>query len=68
MSVSAFFVLLSFKNQGSEKFLKWALFARGMVGTPSILGAILWAPLTYSGAFWVVTFPVKCIELMRYFK
>lgn len=67
MSVSAFFVSFSFKNQGSDRFPKWALFAHGIVG-PFILGAVLWAPLTYIGALWIFTFPIMCIALMRYFK
>lgn len=67
MSVSALFVSFSFKNQGSDWFPKWALFAHGIVG-PFILGAVLWAPLTYIGALWILTFPIMCIALMRYFK
>jgi len=67
MSMAALFASPVFTRPGLETRVRWAMFAHGIIG-PFIVGAVLWSPLTYIGALWIVTFPVMGILLAILFR
>ncbi len=67
MSMAALFASPVFAGPGLETRVRWAMFAHGIIG-PFIVGAVLWSPLTYIGALWIVTFPVMGILLATLFR
>lgn len=67
MSIAALFAAFVFGKSGFEGRVRWAMVAHGIIG-PFIVGAVLWAPLTYIGALWIITFPVMGILLAMFFR
>jgi hypothetical protein len=67
MSLSTLILSLSFSKNKNFTFVKWSLFAHGIIG-PFIMGAVLLPILTYIGALWVITFPCLCLASINYFK
>jgi len=67
MSMSALFASPVFTRPGLETRVRWAMIAHGVIG-PFIVGAVLWAPLTYIGALWIVTFPAMGVLLAIFFR
>ncbi len=66
MSIATLIASISFNHNGKEAKVKWAMVAHGLVG-PFIVGAVLWAPLTYVGALWIITFPSLGIISIKFF-
>ena len=66
MSISALLASFSFNGNGNESKVKWTMLSHGIIG-PFIMGAVLWPPLTYIGALWIVTFPAFGIASIIYF-
>ena len=66
MSISALLSSFSFERNGKTAKVKWTMLAHGIIG-PFIMGAVLWAPLTYIGALWIATFPAFGIASIIYF-
>ncbi len=67
MSMAALFASPVFGGRGLEARARWAMVAHGVIG-PFIVGAVVWAPLTYIGALWIVTFPTMGILLALLFR
>jgi hypothetical protein len=67
MSMAALFAAPVFARRGPEARVRWAMLAHGIIG-PFIVGAVMWPPLTYIGALWIVTFPVMGILLAILFR
>ncbi|MBW7884127.1 MAG: hypothetical protein H3C34_16090 [Caldilineaceae bacterium] len=67
MSMAALFAAPVFGRRGPEARVHWAMLAHGVIG-PFIVGAVVWPPLTYIGALWIVTFPVMAILLAILFR
>jgi hypothetical protein len=67
MSMAALFAAPVFARLGPEARVRWAMLAHGVIG-PFIVGAVVWPPLTYIGALWIVTFPVMGILLAVLFR
>lgn len=64
MSIAALFSSTAF-IPGS--FLRRAMTAHGLLA-PLICGAVLWGPIKYAGALWIITFPFMGIASVLYFK
>lgn len=67
MSMAALFAAPVFARAGKEAMVRWAMLAHGVIG-PFIVGAVLWQPLTYIGALWILTFPAMGILLALHFR
>lgn len=67
MSMAALFAAQVFSQPGPETRIRLAMLAHGVIG-PFIVGAVLWSPLQYIGALWIVTFPVMGILLAVFFR
>ncbi len=67
MSMAALFAAPVFARQGIETPVRWAMLAHGVIG-PFVVGAVVWPPLTYIGALWIVTFPAMGILLAILFR
>jgi hypothetical protein len=67
MSMAALFAAPVFARMGFESRVRLAMLAHGLIG-PFIVGAVVWPPLTYIGALWIVTFPVMGILLAILFR
>ncbi len=67
MSMAALFAAPVFARLGLEARVRWAMLAHGVIG-PFIVGAVVWPPLTYIGALWIVTFPAMGILLAILFR
>jgi hypothetical protein len=66
MSIAALIASFTFESKGKEAKVKWTMIAHGLLG-PFIVGVVLWAPLTYVGALWIITFPALGIASIRFF-
>ena len=67
MSIAALFSLNAFSSKGNEAKVKWTMLAHGLIA-PFVGGAVIWAPLTYFGALWIITFPMMGIAAILYFR
>lgn len=67
MSLAALFASPVFARPGLEARARWTMLAHGVIG-PFIVGAVVWSPLTYIGALWIVTFPAMAISLAILFR
>jgi hypothetical protein len=68
MSMAALFAAPVFDRQGTQQArVRRAMLAHGAIG-PFIVGAVVWPPLTFIGALWIVTFPVMAILLAIMFR
>ena len=67
MSMAALFASPVFTRSGLQARVRWAMLAHGLIG-PFIVGAVVWSPLTYIGALWIVTFPAMTISLALLFR
>ena len=67
MSLATLFAAPVFKGDGLERWIRWALVANGCLAAPIAL-QIIFQPLWYAAAIWVVTFPVTTILLAIWFR
>lgn len=57
MSLSTLFAAAVFKQQGLERWIRWALIANGCL-IPFLSLQMFYRPLIWGGSLWAVTFPV----------
>jgi len=67
MSMAALFAAPVFARSGLEARVRWAMLAHGAIG-PFIVAAVVWTPLQYIGALWIVTFPTMGVLLVMLFR
>ncbi len=67
MSMAALSAAAVFAGKGLVIWTRRALIAHGLLA-PIIIGAVIWPPLTYVGALWVITFPLSILFLAVIFK
>lgn len=67
MSVAALFASPALSRPGREARARWTMVAHGVIG-PFIVGAVVWPPLTYVGALWILTFPAMTLSLTLVFR
>lgn len=67
MSMAALFAAPVFSRLGAEARVRRAMLAHGVIG-PFIVGAVVWPPLTYIGALWILTFPTMGTLLAMRFR
>jgi hypothetical protein len=71
MSLAALFAAPTFaqldEDEAEARRVHWAMLAHGVIG-PFIVGTVVWPPLMYIGALWIVTFPTLGILLAMMFR
>jgi hypothetical protein len=66
MSLSVLISSLSFRFIKNQAFVKYSMIAHGLIA-PFVCGAVIWEPLKYIGALWIVTFPMFGVASLKYF-
>lgn len=66
MSLSTLFAAPVFRNNGLERWIRWALIANGCL-IPFLALQMYWPPLLWGGALWAITFPAAAWLLAVHF-
>ena len=66
MSLSTLFAAVVFRNQGLERWIRWALIANGCL-IPFLALQMYYPPLIWGGSLWAITFPAASWLLAVYF-
>lgn len=67
MSLATLFAFPVFSRTGSERWVRWAFLANGVIA-PIILLTQLYPLIAYLGASWIITLPASSILVTRLFK